>query len=308
MSLLVVGSMAYDAVETRAGKVDRALGGSATYFSMAASLFAPPQVVAVVGDDFEASDLDRLSARGVDLSGVTHEKGHTFRWGGRYADDFSTRETLFTELNVFSEFQPHIPDAFRKTRAVFLANIHPALQLDVLEQVEQPDFVALDTMNFWIHGERPALLRVLARTHLLFVNDEEAYDLTGANSLPQAAARILELGPRAVVIKRGEHGSWLFTADRRRFVPAVLLDDVVDPTGAGDTFAGGTLGYLAAQGSFDEDALDQALVVGTLAASFVVEGFSVDALEPRTVADLEARRQRFEKTLAAVTAPIHGPR
>ena len=301
MRLLVVGSMAYDSVETWAGKRDRALGGSATYFSMASSLFAQTDVVAVVGDDFAASDLDRLAARGVGLAGVEHATGETFRWGGRYSRYFETRETLFTELNVFSSFRPRIPENLRDADVVFLANIHPRLQLEVLDAMRAPKFVALDTMNFWINGERDHLAAVLRRVDLLLLNDEEAFALSGSGNMIQAAAAISAMGPRAVVIKRGEHGAWVFVDGHASLVPAVPLPEVTDPTGAGDSFAGGFMGWLASQGTFDAATMSQAMVVGTLVASFTVEGFSVDGLERVGRNELAQRHAR----LRAAVGELH---
>ena len=296
MSLLVVGSVAYDSVETAAGKVDRALGGSATFFSMASALFAPSHVVAVVGEDFRPGDLERMRHRGIDISGIQSVPGETFRWGGRYSAHFTSRETLFTELNVFSDFAPQIPASHAAADLVFLANIHPALQLDVLRQMRRPRFVAMDTMGFWISGERDKLLEVLLQVDALFLNDEEAYQLSGTGNLLQAARRIREMGPQTLVIKRGEFGSVLFHDGKALTVPAVMLERVVDPTGAGDTFAGGFMGYLACQPQVDAAALQGAMVTGTLLASFCCEDFSVDALER---ADMEAFLTRHDHFRAA---------
>lgn len=293
MSLLVVGSVAYDSVETAAGKVDRALGGSATFFSMASALLAPSYVVAVVGEDFRQGDLERLARRGIDVGGIQRVPGETFRWGGRYSTHFETRETLFTELNVFSDFSPQIPQAQASADLVFLANIHPALQLDVLRQMRRPRFVAMDTMGFWISGERDKLLEVLLQVDALFLNDEEAYQLSGTGNLLQAARRIRELGPQTLVIKRGEFGSVLFHEGQALTVPAVMLERVVDPTGAGDTFAGGFMGYLACQPQVDAAALQGAMVTGTLLASFCCEDFSVDALERANLEAFLARHARY---------------
>lgn len=306
--ILVVGSMAYDAVETWAGKRERALGGSATYFAIAASLFARPHIVAVVGRDFAVSDLQRLQRRGIGIDGVEQVDGETFRWGGRYSRYFETRETLFTELNVFAGFRPTVPPARRKPDVLFLANIHPRLQGDVLDAVERPAFVALDTMNFWIQGEHEHLRAVLRRVDLLMLNDEEAFALSGSGNMLQAAEAILGMGPRALVIKRGEHGAWLFTEGLRRLVPAVPVRDVIDPTGAGDSFAGGFIGWLAAHGSYDDRALEQAMVAGTVVASCTVEGFSVDALERASFADLESRRQRLAEVVSTLSEPLHDAR
>ncbi len=291
MKLLVVGSVAYDSVETRHGKVDRALGGSATFFAMASSLFTATSVVAVVGEDFHRSDLDRLERRGVDISGVEFAQGHTFRWGGKYSRHFETRTTLFTELNVFANFKPKLPAKHAAADLVFLANIHPDLQYDVLEQCKQPRFVALDTMNFWISGERPSLERVLRRVDALFLNDEEAFALSGEGNVIQAARAIHAMGPQTVVIKRGEHGAVLIHGGQAWILPAVMLDHVVDPTGAGDTFAGGFMGYLARQPRIDTAALQGAMVAGTIAASFAVQDFSVDAIERASMADLRSRHE-----------------
>ncbi len=293
MHVLVVGSMAYDSVETWAGKRDRALGGSATFFSMASSHFARTDIVAVVGEDFDPRDLERLRKRGVGLEGVETRPGETFRWGGRYSRYFETRETLFTELNVFASFRPVIPEALRNAEVVFLANIHPRLQGQVLDAMRKPAFVALDTMNFWINGEREPLMAVMPRVDLLLLNDEEAFALSGSGNMLQAAEAIRAMGPRAVVIKRGEHGAWLFTAERSLQVPAVPLREVTDPTGAGDSFAGGFVGWLARRGRFDTDTLAEAMVVGTLVASCTVEDFSVDGLERLTQATLVERHQRI---------------
>lgn len=279
MRLLVVGSVAYDSVETAYGKVDRALGGSATFFSMASALLAPTHVVAVVGRDFRATDFARMESRGVDISGIEVVDGETFRWGGVYSTHFETRTTLFTELNVFQNFQPRVPEKHRTAELVFLANIHPSLQADVLDQIDRPKFVALDTMNFWIAGERNSLMKVLPRIDALFLNDEEAYALSGVGNLLMAARKIQQMGPRTVVIKRGEHGAVLFHGETIRHTPALILDSVRDPTGAGDTFAGGFMGYLATRPHIDVAALEGAMVMGTLAASVCVEDFSVDALE-----------------------------
>jgi sugar/nucleoside kinase (ribokinase family) len=297
MSLLVVGSVAYDSVETASGKVEHALGGSATFFAMAASLMTPTQVVAVVGEDFRPSDLERMRRRGIDTNGIERVPGATFRWGGRYSEHFETRTSLFTELNVFEDFQPKVDAAGRGAEVVFLANIHPTLQLDVLRQVARPRFVALDTMGFWIAGEPAALSGVLRHVDALFVNDEEARQLAGTGNLVHAARRIQAMGPRTVVVKRGEHGATLFHDGRAMTMPAVMLDHVVDPTGCGDTFAGGFVGYLAAtidrhDGPLPAHAFESAMVMGTLLASFCCEDFSVDALER---ADLPAVLERHER-------------
>ena len=293
MRVLVIGSLAHDSGETATGKVDRALGGSATFFSVASSLFSRTEIVAVIGEDFGQDDLGRLRAKNIGLTGVEQVPGKTFRWGGRYSKYFEHRETLFTELNVFTDFDPVVPEALRKPDVLFLANIHPSLQLKVLDQVERPRLVAMDTMNFWISGERELLESVLQRVDLLMINDEEAFELSGIGNLVLAAQRILEMGPKALVIKRGEHGSWLFDGEGVTLIPAVPLAEVIDPTGAGDSFAGGFAGYLAAAQTTDRTAMTEALVAGTLCASFAVQGFSIDRLERVDRADLRTRHQQM---------------
>lgn len=304
MSLLVVGSVAYDSVETTHGSVERALGGSATFFAMTSSLFVPTHVVAVIGSDFRATDMERLRRRGVDVTGIEQVEGETFRWGGRYTKHFESRETLFTELNVFSNFQPRIGANHSRADLLFLANIHPALQLDVLEQMQRPRFTAMDTMGFWISGEREKLLAVLARVDAVFLNDEEAYQLAETGNLLSAARRIQQLGPQTVVIKRGEHGAVLFHDGRAMHMPAVMLDRVVDPTGAGDTFAGGFMGYLASQPVIDAHSLQGAMVTGTIAASVCVEDFSVDAVERADLDTLIERHDRLRASSVSLTLDL----
>jgi len=276
--ILVVGSVAFDDIETPAGRRDSCLGGSANYFSVGASLFAPVRLVAVVGEDFPQEHLDLLAARGIDLTGLERVEGRTFRWSGRYGADFADAETLDTQLNVFEHFAPNVPETFRDTPVVFLANIHPALQLEVLEQVRAPRLVAADTMNFWIEGEREALLRVLKRIDLLVINETEARMLAGDSNVFRAAAAILGMGPQMLLIKRGAYGALLFHGDGTFFVPAVPLTEVVDPTGAGDSFAAGTLGYLAGAGTWDFHTFKHAALAGTALASFTCGGFSLDRL------------------------------
>ncbi|MCA9516479.1 MAG: sugar kinase [Myxococcales bacterium] len=288
MSLVVVGSVAYDTVETPFGKHADLLGGSGTYFSLSASSFVAPSLVAVVGEDFRADDRELLERHGVDLAGLRSVAGKTFRWGGRYRDDMNGRDTLFTELNVFETFAPELTPEQRRASCVFLGNIQPSLQAHVLEQVESPHFVAADTMNLWIEGAREGLLGVLAHVDALFLNDEEAQQLTGKRSMVLAARAIQELGPSLVVIKRGEHGAMVFNDGDIFYVPAFPLEKVVDPTGAGDTFAGGFVGYLARTADFSPMNVRRAAVVGSLMASFCVEGYSVERLkrvDPETIAE-----------------------
>ena len=296
MSLLVVGSVALDSVETPFGLKEDVLGGSATYFSTSASFFAPTQVVAVVGEDFPQAHLDFLKARGVDLEGVTREKGRTFRWKGRYGFQLNEAETLDTQLNVFQSFSPRLPEKYRDAQYVFLGNIHPELQSQVVDQVKAPKLVAADTMNFWINGSRPALLKTLKRVNLLFVNDGEARQLTGEHNIVRAARAILGMGPQRVVIKRGEYGALLFDQDHIFACPAMPLADVFDPTGAGDTFAGGFMGMLATSGgNHDIRALRRAMVMGSVMASFTVEKFSLERLREVNRKDIHARFAEFKR-------------
>jgi sugar/nucleoside kinase (ribokinase family) len=279
MSLLVVGSVALDSVETPFGSAEEALGGSAVFFSAAASLLHPVQMVGVVGRDYPMAKLQRLSARGIDLGGVTTMDGESFRWGGRYGFDLSSRETLYTRLGVFANFRPTIPAEFRDAAYVFLGNIDPELQLEVLDQVKAPKFVAADTMNFWINGKRPALLKLLERVDCLLVNDSEIRELTGDWHIHRAARWILERGPKYVVIKKGEHGAVLVGSGQIFYVPAFPLEDVFDPTGAGDAFAGGFMGHIARTGNLTPPNLRLAMVYGSAMGSFAVERFSIQRFE-----------------------------
>jgi sugar/nucleoside kinase (ribokinase family) len=279
MGLLVVGSVALDTVETPFGRADDALGGSAVYFASAASLLHPVRVVGVVGRDYPMGELNRLASRGIDISGVTVGDGESFRWSGRYGFDLSSRDTLETRLGVFANFRPTIPEAFAGSRYVFLGNIDPELQLDVLDQVANPEFVACDTMNYWIQGRRTALLRLLERVTCLMVNDSEIRELTGDWHIHRAARWVLERGPRYVVIKKGEHGAVLVGQGKVFYVPAFPLEDIFDPTGAGDAFAGGFMGHIARTGRVDDANLRRAMVYGSAMGSFAVERFSVQRFE-----------------------------
>ena len=276
MSVLVVGSVALDTVETPFARADRVLGGSATFFSAAASFFSKVRVVGVVGDDYPLDDLSVLSDRGVDLAGVEKAAGESFFWAGRYSYDLNSRETLETRLGVFADFSPDVPDAYRDSDVVFLGNIDPTLQLKVLGQVERPRLVAADTMNYWIEGTREPLLELLGHLDILFVNDEEARQLADEVNLAKAAQWIQQRGPSLVVIKKGEHGAMLFADGWVFFVPGFPLEVVYDPTGAGDAFAGGFLGYLDLTGGQDPDDLRRAMVHGSTMGSFAVESFSID--------------------------------
>jgi sugar/nucleoside kinase (ribokinase family) len=295
MSILVVGSIALDSVETPLGKRENALGGSALFFSMAASYFSPVNLVGVVGTDFDLSEIDFLKERNVDLNGVVVEEGDTFRWGGKYHENMNQRDTLFTYLNVFENFQPEIPEAYRNSKYVFLANIDPELQLNVLESVDSPLLTVLDTMNFWISGKRNALDEVIRNVDILILNDEELRDLTGIYQANKAARKLLLEGPRALVIKKGEHGALLISESDMFFAPAYPVEKVVDPTGAGDSFAGGFLGYLASCPELSPEAFRKAVVYGSTTASFNVESFSMDRLKTISRKDIEKRAEKFRE-------------
>lgn len=298
MSLLVVGSVALDSVETPFGKADEVLGGSATYFSASASHQGPVQLVGVVGNDYPIERLEALRERRVDLSGLEKADGESFRWRGRYRHDLNSAETLETRLGVFSHFRPKLPATFRSAKYVFLANIDPRVQLQVLDQVERPKFVACDTMNFWIESRRGDLLDLLKRVDLLTLNDGEARQLTEQSNLVQAARWILARGPKTVLIKKGEHGAFMFNRDEVFFVPAYPLEAVFDPTGAGDSFAGGFMGYLARTDDLSESNMRRGVVVGSAMGSFVVEAFSVTRLLSITRDDIDRRVADFHRLVA----------
>ncbi len=293
--VLVVGSVAFDSVETPFGKVEDALGGSALYFSTAASYFTGVDLVAVVGEDFPNEPIDDLKERGVDTAGLQKKAGETFRWKGKYGYDLDDPDTLDTQLNVFGDFHPELPEHYRDAEYVFLANIHPALQIEVLEQVEDPKFVALDTMNFWIDGELDVLKDALSRVDMLVINEGEARQLADDANVVQAAQTIQEMGPELVAIKRGEYGALLFNGDRKFFAPAYPLEEVYDPTGAGDTFAAGMLGFLAGQDSIDAASLRQGAVMGGVMASFCVQDFSVNGVQDLDLDTITGRVDRFER-------------
>jgi len=294
MRLLVVGSVALDSVITPFGEVTDALGGSAVYFGVASSLLTGVRVVGVVGDDFPHADLERLSGRGIDWSGVERAKGESFRWKGKYSFDLQSRETLETRLGVFADFRPRIPKAFTETPYVFLGNIHPTLQLAVLDQIRAPRLVACDTMNYWINSAKPELMQVLKRVDLLIVNDEEIRQLSGDWNVPRAARWLLSQGPTRVVIKRGEHGALLVEPGRTFFCPAYPMEEVFDPTGAGDAFAGGFLGYIARTGDVSSEGYRRAMVYGSAMGSFAVSSFSIGGFEGVNPATLHARVRSFK--------------
>ena len=295
MSLLVVGSVALDDIEAPAGSVKSVLGGAASYCSVASSYFVRTRAVGVTGDDFPTEHLEFLASRGIDLSGVTRAPGRTFRWGGRYHDSLNQRDTLFTELGVFEHFDPVLPAAYLDSEWVFLANIHPSLQRNVLAQARAPRFSAMDTMNFWIEGERKELEATLSRVAGLVINDEEARQLTGIANLVGAADAIRRLGPSTVIVKRGEHGALLFDEAGVFAAPAFPLREVQDPTGAGDSFAGGFMGALAAGGSLAPDAMRRAVIYGSVLASFCVERFSLDRFRTLTRAEIDERFEQFRR-------------
>ncbi len=294
MSLLAVGSVAFDDLETPFGKRERVLGGSASYFSLCASRFHPVRVVAVVGEDFGPEQYRVFDGHPIDLSGLVRKPGKSFHWKGAYGFDLNEAKTLETHLNVFQDFHPVLPDAFRTSPYLFLGNIDPVLQLDVVRQmVQRPRWVALDTMNFWINGSREALQNVLKEVDILLVNESEARALTQEHNLLKAYRKVRTIGPRILVVKRGEYGVSLFTPEGIFAAPAFPLEDVFDPTGAGDTFAGGFLGYLAAAGNMNVETLKGATLTGAVMASFTVEQFGTQNLERVTDQDIKGRTKAF---------------
>jgi sugar/nucleoside kinase (ribokinase family) len=293
MSILVVGSVAFDSISTPFGEAAEVLGGSACYFATSASFFTDVDLVAVVGEDFPQRHIDFLSGRGIGLDGLQRSAGQTFRWKGRYEYDLNEAHTLDTQLNVFEQFKPVLPDSYREAEYVFLANIDPELQLEVLEQVKNPQLVACDTMNFWIAGKREALIRTLSRVDTLVINEAEVRQLAEEPNLVKAAAVVRGFGPKTLVVKRGEYGVLMFGEHSIFSAPAYPLEAVFDPTGAGDTFAGGLIGYLAATRNLDEANLRKAIVFGTVMASFTVEQFSLDRLRELDYREIEDRYRRI---------------
>ena len=295
MSILVVGSVALDTVRTPFGRAAEVLGGSATYFAAAASFFAEVRVVAVVGEDFPDHQLEFLRARQVDLRGLQRRPGRTFRWVGEYDFDLNAARTLDTQLNVFADFAPQIPEEYRDAEVVFLANIDPDLQREVLRQVRGPALVAADTMNYWITGKPESLRETLRLVHTLLINEAETRQLAGEANLVQAARKILAWGPRVLVIKRGEYGALMVNDGRWFAAPALPLDLIQDPTGAGDSFAGGFIGHLAHTMHFEDDSLRRAMIMGSVMASFNVEAFSLDRLRTLTTSEIEGRYRAFKR-------------
>ena len=293
--LLVVGSVALDTVKTPFGEVSEVLGGSATFFSTAASYFTSVDLIAVVGEDFPPQHLTFLKSRGIDLTGLEQRPGATFRWKGEYTHQLNEARTLDTKLNVFETFRPKIPESYRSPELLFLGNIDPELQFDVLQKLPRPPLVACDTMNFWINGKRDALWRVLEQVDILIVNDGEARALGEDSNLVKLAQKILARGPKHLIIKRGEYGVLMFTGNQVFGAPAFPLEDVRDPTGAGDSFAGGFLGYLAATGNRSVDAFKQAIIFGSVMASFAVESFSLDRLRILDYKEVHERFRAFKQ-------------
>jgi sugar/nucleoside kinase (ribokinase family) len=293
MSLLVVGSVALDSVFTPFGETADALGGSAVYFSVAASMLHPVRVVGVVGDDYPVEALEQLAPRGIDWSGVERAPGESFRWKGKYSYDLQSRETLETRLGVFATFQPKLPKAWSDARYVFLGNIDPVLQLNVLDQIRSPSLVVCDTMNYWIKSQKPDILKLLRRVDILLVNDSEARELSGDWNIHRAGRWILARGPKRLVVKQGEYGALMIEPDRTFYVPAFPLEEVFDPTGAGDAFAGGFMGYLARVNSASTDDLRRAMVYGSALGGFAVQGFGLKGFEGLDGETLERRVRAF---------------
>ena len=293
--LLVVGSVALDTVKTPFGEKSEVLGGSATYFSTSASYFTEVDLIAVVGKDFPEEHVEFLKGRGINLAGLERSEGETFRWKGEYTHQLNEAKTLDTRLNVLETFRPKIPDAYRHPSMLFLGNIDPEIQLDVVKQVTRPSLIACDTMNFWINGKQDALWRVLEHIDVLVINDGEARALGNDPNLVKVARDILRRGPKYLIVKRGEYGVLMFSEKGVFGAPAFPLEQVLDPTGAGDTFAGGFMGYLAATGDLSEDAFRQAIIFGSVMASFTVEAFSLDRLRILDYKEIEERFGEFKR-------------
>jgi len=295
MSILVVGSVALDTIKTPLGKAKNILGGSATFSAVSASVFVSVKLVAVVGEDFPKKHLILLKSKRIDLEGLKKAPGKTFRWEGEYGWDFSSPKTIATHLNVFGKFDPKIPASYRKSKYVFLANIDPQIQEKVLNQVDKPKIVACDTMNYWIENKRRYLLKLLKRVDICFLNEGEAKELVYEANLIKAGREVLKLGPRVVIVKKGEHGVLLFSQKHIFATPAYLIESVYDPTGAGDTFAGGFMGYLAKNKKCNQQSLREAVVYGNIMATFAVEDFSLRRLQKVTASDVCKRLDKFKK-------------
>lgn len=294
--LVIVGTVAFDAIETPFGKTDKILGGAATYIGLAASQFkVDGAIVSIVGGDFPKENLQMLESKGMDISGLeVVEEGKTFFWSGKYHNDMNTRDTLITDLNVLADFNPQVPQEYKDSEVVMLGNLHPIVQLGVIAQMDSPKLIVLDTMNFWMDSALDDLMKVIAKVDVITINDEEARQLSGEYSLVKAAQKIMEMGPKYVVIKKGEHGALLFGDDDVFFAPAMPLREVFDPTGAGDTFAGGFTGYLARTGNYSYDNMKNAVINGSALASFCVEKFGPERLLNITNKDVHQRIQQFK--------------
>ena len=294
MAILVVGSVALDSIETPFGKADNVLGGSATYFSVSASFFTPVNLVAVVGKDFPKKYISFLQKRGINTNGLEAANGDTFRWKGKYDYDFNNATTIYTHLNVFERFEPKIPEEYRKSDLLFLANIDPDLQLAVMKQLKKPKLIACDTMNYWITNKTRSVVEVAKKVDIFLLNESEARQLSGESSLLKAGRSILALGPKKIIIKKGEHGVLLLSRDSIFSAPAYLLETINDPTGAGDTFAGGLMGYLGKKGRITDSDIKKGIVYGTIMASYAVEDFSLRRLSSITRGDIERRYRDYE--------------
>jgi sugar/nucleoside kinase (ribokinase family) len=295
MSLLVVGSVAYDSIESPYGKKDEILGGSALYFSLAANYFTKVKLVAVVGEDFKKNHIKFLKNKGIDIKGLEIAKGKTFRWKGRYSADLNHRDTIYTHLNVFETFKPKLPANYKDCKYVFLANIDPDLQLEVLNQIKNPKLTACDTMNLWIDIKKKSLKKVLKKIMIFIVNDSEARQFSGEGNLIKAGERLLKMGPKMVIIKKGEHGAIIFGRKFKFFSAAYPLEDIMDTTGSGDVFAGGFMGYLSKTNKLNQSNFKKAVIYGSILASYNVEAFSVDKLRKLRKADINRRYREFEK-------------
>jgi len=294
--LVIVGTVAFDAIETPFGKTDKILGGAATYIGLSSAQFdIDPAIVSVVGGDFLQSDIQMLESKGINTQGLEVVKeGKTFFWSGKYHNDMNSRDTLATELNVLETFTPVVPDSYKDAEVVMLGNLHPMVQMSVIDQMHDPKMVVLDTMNFWMDIALDDLKKVISKVDVITINDEEARQLSGAYSLVNASKIIMEMGPKYVVIKKGEHGALIFHEDEMFFAPAMPLAEVFDPTGAGDTFAGGFTGYLAKTGDYSFESMKRAIIYGSCLASFCVEKFGTQRMEHLTKKEIDSRLQKFK--------------
>ena len=295
MSLLVVGSVAYDSVKTPFGTADDILGGSATYFSVSASYFTDPSLVAVVGEDFRKEDIDIFKKRNINTEGLEIRKGKTFRWKGEYGYDLNEAHTLDTQLNVFADFNPKLPEKYRDSEYVFLANIDPDLQREVMKQIKNPKLIACDTMNFWIERKFDSLKKTLEKVDIVIINEAELRELAGEPNLVKAAQKVLSWGPKRLIVKRGEYGALMFSDSTVFSAPAFPLESVFDPTGAGDSFAGGFMGYISNVNNIDESTVRQAIIFGSAMASFNVEDFSLNRLKNLSYKEIEERFREFKR-------------